>query len=90
MAKKTKSVIKEMQEELNSTVSGAEDLRIIQWKERQRGLKVLEYAKKLEEKKKKYVWITKEKTSKLVHPKNVKKYLQDGWKITNINNQIKK
>ena len=75
-------VVQDLVNELKETTSSMEDLRALSWKERKRAKKALELAKLLEENKKDHVWMKKEKTSKLVHPNNVKKNLADGWKIS--------
>lgn len=40
-------------------------------------------AKAIDEEKKDYVWISKEKTQKLIHKSKLKECLNDGWKLNN-------
>lgn len=50
-------------------------------KEKIKANKALEVAKEIEQTShKNYVWIFKDKTSKLVNPKKVRKYLKEGWR----------
>lgn len=51
-------------------------------------LKVLPRAKKIEQKQIKsgYKWITNGKTSKLVNPKSISRYLSEGWRLSNFIN----
>ena len=90
MAKKSKTVILELEKDLNEITQSLDDSRSINWKERKKAQKALELAKEREKDKVNHVWMSKDKTSKLVHPGKIVKNLADGWKISKMNKKLKK
>jgi len=84
MAKEKKQTILDLRKDLSQIELEPQEKGMTSTKQRKKDKAALKLAKEVEKTKDHFIWITKGKTSKHVHPDKLKEYLSDGWKKLNI------
>ncbi len=84
MSKEKKYTINDLRKDLVEIEFEPNDAGMKSSKQRKKDKAALRLAKEVEKTKEDFVWMQKDKTSKLVDPKNVKRNLLDGWRKLNL------